>query len=216
MSNIPISQLDTTATSLGNNDLFLISSYNNDTFTSAKINYENVKNTIINDVKNTIINDINNSSTTTITNIIQTIYPIGSIYISTNDTNPSEIFGVGTWIKVSSGKCLWGSDDDHTAGSTIDEGLPAVSGTATGLSCSSSGAHSHKLSSNVWGVGSIGPNCQSGTSCSMVSSVPTTTSSGAHTHSITGTVNITGTGVYGKTTNVQPAAFVVNIWQRTE
>ena len=207
MSNIPISQLDTTATSLGNNDLFLISSYNNDSFTSAKINYENVKNTIINDINNSTT--INNIST-----IIQTIYPIGSIYISTNDINPSEIFGVGTWVKVSSGKCLWGSDDSHLAGTTIDEGLPAVEGTATGLKCSSAGAHSHTYtyyqSVNAIGDGNSANNyIPSKTSGS-------TNSAGAHTHDITGTVNITGTGVYGKTTNVQPAAFVVNIWQRTE
>ena len=50
----------------------------------------------------------NNSS------IVDTIYPVGSIYMSMNDTNPETLFG-GTWEKLAGGRCLVNTgylDDD--------------------------------------------------------------------------------------------------------
>lgn len=41
----------------------------------------------------------NNSS------IVDTIYPVGSIYMSMNDTSPGTLFG-GTWEKLPGGRCL--------------------------------------------------------------------------------------------------------------
>lgn len=41
--------------------------------------------------------------------IIDTIYPIDSIYITLDNRNPSEILGLGVWAKVSSGKFLAGT-----------------------------------------------------------------------------------------------------------
>lgn len=43
---------------------------------------------------------------------VNLIYPIGSIYISINSKNPSEIFG-GTWERIK-GKMLIGVDEDDT------------------------------------------------------------------------------------------------------
>lgn len=54
---------------------------------------------------------------------VNLIYPIGSIYISTNSKNPSEIFG-GTWERIK-GKMLIGVDEDdddfNTSGKTGGE-----------------------------------------------------------------------------------------------
>ena len=43
---------------------------------------------------------------------VNLIYPIGSIYISVNSKNPSEIFG-GTWERIK-GKMLIGVDEDDS------------------------------------------------------------------------------------------------------
>lgn len=44
------------------------------------------------------------------------VYPIGSIYMSVNSTNPSTLFG-GTWERIE-GKFLLGADSTYIAGST--------------------------------------------------------------------------------------------------
>ena len=52
--------------------------------------------------------------------ILDNIYPIGSIYLSIYNTNPSEYFG-GTWEQVAGGKYLFGvggTDGNVTPGST--------------------------------------------------------------------------------------------------
>lgn len=46
-------------------------------------------------------------------------YPVGSIYLSVNETSPAELFG-GTWEQVK-GKFLLGADDTYEAGSTGGE-----------------------------------------------------------------------------------------------
>lgn len=45
------------------------------------------------------------------------IYPIGSIYISMDDTSPAELFGGGTWEKIE-GKFLLASDTNHEPATT--------------------------------------------------------------------------------------------------
>ena len=51
----------------------------------------------------------------------QTIYPIGSIYVSTSATfNPQTTWG-GTWVKTAKGRCLIGANDTYPLGSTGGE-----------------------------------------------------------------------------------------------
>ena len=52
--------------------------------------------------------------TTTINNAVlegkKSLYPLNSIYLSLNSTNPSEILGFGTWVQVAQGRSLVGVD----------------------------------------------------------------------------------------------------------
>lgn len=71
--------------------------------------------------------------------LIESIYPKGSIYTTIDSTfDPNETFG-GNWEKMASGKCLFGANESHVAGSEIDQGLPSLP-TITGSS------HNHNVS----------------------------------------------------------------------
>lgn len=82
-----------------------------------------------------------------INNIWETIYPVGSIYMSVNSTSPASLFG-GTWVAIQE-KFLLGAGSTHTAGSTggaFSKSL-SVSGTsgATALTEQQMPEHSHYI-----------------------------------------------------------------------
>lgn len=58
-------------------------------------------------------------------------HPVGSIYLTIKDENPSTKFG-GTWEKLPSSVCLQTADTSHGAGTTIDAGLPNITGSFYG------------------------------------------------------------------------------------
>lgn len=130
--------------------------------------------------------------------MLETIYPVGSVYLSVTDTCPiASLFG--EWRLVSTGRALWGGNGSN-GGTTIDAGLPNITGslgfsgidpsTTTG---STSGAFTK---SNSQGAGN-----------SHVNSV----SNGYVTFSLNASRS---SNVYGKSSTVQPPAYVVNAWQR--
>jgi hypothetical protein len=53
-------------------------------------------------------------------NLLDLTYPIGSIYISVNNTNPSSLFG-GTWVEFAKGKTLVGVDTSQTEFNTVEK-----------------------------------------------------------------------------------------------
>lgn len=90
---------------------------------------------------------INNS----INDYWKTIYPIGSIYVSTSATfNPNTTWG-GTWIKTANGRCLIGANDEYPLGSTggekthtlIENELPLIEGRAFGAATYNSASSGH-------------------------------------------------------------------------
>lgn len=60
--------------------------------------------------------------------LIDRIYPVGSIYISTSSTfNPQNVWG-GTWKKTADGRCLIGANDTYHLGSTGGEAAHYLTG----------------------------------------------------------------------------------------
>lgn len=57
---------------------------------------------------------------TLIDTIALTIYPVGSIYMSVNDTDPSTLFG-GTWVAWGSGRVPVGVDIEQTEFNTVEK-----------------------------------------------------------------------------------------------
>ena len=89
-------------------------------------------------IKNGSLNDINSS----LKNICNTIYPVGSIYISVNNTNPFAYFG-GTWVS-------WGSGRVPVSVNTSDSNFSTVEKTG------GSSTHTHTNSSTGAASGNTG------------------------------------------------------------
>lgn len=53
--------------------------------------------------------------------ILATVYPVGSIYISTASTNPATLFGFGTWTAFATGRTLVGIDASQTEFDVVEE-----------------------------------------------------------------------------------------------
>ena len=128
-------------------------------------------------------------------NLLSTLYPVGSIYIGTQHSCPLATLIAGSqWNIVSNGRALWGGNGSN-ANSTIEAGLPNITGTfgatrAIGYD-SASGAVSQ--SSNLVDSGS-----------------------GSGRYGRIFTINAShSSSIYGNSNTVQPPAYIVNVWRRT-
>ncbi|MCI6944429.1 MAG: hypothetical protein MR755_03030, partial [Faecalibacterium sp.] len=59
-------------------------------------------------------------------------YPVGSIYQSTDPTSPAALFG-GSWEEIASERVLMGASSAHAVGTTVEAGLPNITGQLTGI-----------------------------------------------------------------------------------
>lgn len=129
--------------------------------------------------------------------LINLIYPVGSVYLSVNNVSPQTFLG-GTWTQVSSGRVLQGADSSHAGGTTINAGLPNITGSIWW--------------NNTWkGGGADGVFSRSTTSMGGYSGSGTDEYSKYTLDASRGGAD----AIYGKSTTVQPPAFVVYIWKRT-
>ena len=156
---------------------------------------------------------------------LQAVYPVGSIYTSTSETNPGTTFGFGTWTAFGAGRVLVGQDTGDTAFDTLEESggtkdASVVSHTHT----VSGGAHQHYTVDNGTVPESGGINSsnsvaeaatQSGSSYQSYVMRPGSgtadvglSSSTAHTH------DVSTEGSSGTNANLQPYV-VVKMWKRT-
>ena len=156
------------------------------------------------------------------------IYPVGSIYMSVNATNPSTYFG-GTWVAWGSGRVPVGINTSDTNFSTVEKTggsatvtltasqMPSHTHTFTGSSAttSSNGAHTHTLNLNktAWS-GSGGSRVVVDSTDYTALTNNKTSSNGAHTHTLTAKGSNANTGGGGSHTNLQPY-IVCYMWKRT-
>lgn len=124
--------------------------------------------------------------------LIKTIYPVGSIYISTTSTCPlASLFG--TWQLVAANKALW-TGTGSNANTTINAGLPDIlaSWAVDNRSWITDGSAVYTSGSNS--KGATGDNGLQ-----------------YHAYFLASRYN----SIYGNSTTVQPPAYVVNVWRRT-
>jgi len=150
--------------------------------------------------------------------LLEALYPVGSIYLSTNSTNPSAVFG-GTWIAWGQGRVPVGVDSndvdfvqDMTGGNkaavVVSHNHSASSGATAhshGSFTSGSTAHSHGSFATTWsgnhihsvpGGGTTGGGIGNGARAAGSSTL--TNSAGDHQHS----VNISGGGSHSHSVNI--------------
>ena len=174
---------------------------------------------------------------------IDEVYPVGSIYITLSDVNPSTLFPDTTWKKYSEGKTLVGDDGTNyitgtTGGSSTvtltKEQIPNLnivgettinSTTDMSLEAKSSGEHTHISSLTIYtGVGGYGHTEITQIVDNGIVEKTVTRSlpyAGNHTHVVTGTITIPKLTVSGKYENsnqtsisVQNPYTVVYMWKR--
>ena len=88
-------------------------------------------------------------TTSPIVDILNTLYPIGAIYIGTMATCPLSVLGVGTWQLVAQDRVLQGAGTRGTVGTTINESLPNIKGEGWNIGGASNNDWSGVFSSNI-------------------------------------------------------------------
>lgn len=140
-------------------------------------------------------------------NILNSCYPKGSIYMSMDSTSPSTLFG-GTWQALDEGRVLIGCNDSYPAKSTGGEfthTLTTAEMPSHTHTMDIAGEHTHSYKSQTWNdvVDAGGQQNAADNSWSTYQ----TGSAGEHIH----TINSTGDG--SAHNNMQPY-LAVYMWQR--
>lgn len=157
------------------------------------------------------------------TDIINKIYPIGSVYISVNSANPSTLFG-GEWEQIKDKFIL--ACGDNYAGSTeggnsmitlANENIPSHSHTIPQLSgwTSESGSHTHTgRYSQIGTSGSLLALRRISDEDSYKGEAQVTNSAGNHSHSITTNASTTGNTGSTKAFSIMPPYMTFYVWKR--
>ena len=125
-------------------------------------------------------------------------YPVGSIYQSTDPTSPAALFG-GTWEQIASERALMGASSSHAAGTTVEAGLPNITGTANG------------------GVLSVDEPSSNGAfgATEYISGISYRNGDVQDLYKYDRTFDASkSNAIYGASSTVQPAAYYVYIWHR--
>lgn len=135
---------------------------------------------------------------------MNSLYPVGSVYIGTQSTCPlTTLIPNSTWKLIAADRVLQGSSGSHGAGSIVEAGVPEIYGTARDVTSES---NTSQIATGAF--------------------YPVQNSAGGRGGTYNGTNGSTGywrtgfaasrcSSVYGKSSTVQPPAYVVNIWRRS-
>ncbi len=173
---------------------------------------------------NSSSNQIINIETPTNQNIVDLIYPIGSIYLTLNQTNPTILFG-GEWEQIKD-KFLIGAGDSHNLGNNYGSNTKNLSHTHAvqdhTLTISEMPAHGHNVTDNNRGFWLATGTTQGDTGGRIYQDLPisayglddshtlkaqNTGGGGAHNHGDT-------TSQLSSTFDITPASIAVYIWKR--
>ena len=145
------------------------------------------------------------ATTKFVVDVLKAIYPVGSLYIGTQNTCPMSQF-FGTWTLVATDRALWGGNGSN-GNSTIAAGLPNIAGNIGNVCVSVSGsgatpaATTGCVSATRTAISNAGNQAGSGRWIGYLDNLR---------------INATNSSsIYGNSSTVQPAAYRVNVWRRT-
>lgn len=141
------------------------------------------------------------ATTEFVVDVLKAMYPVGALYIGTQNTCPmSSLFG--TWTLVSGGHALWTGNGTSSSGTTSNANYANAPANTTIAAGAPSISHTHttyyKDPGNSSGAnGGVGGGSYFGKSSYASAS------------------NSSVNAIYGKSSTIQPPAYVVNVWRRT-
>ena len=132
-------------------------------------------------------------------------YPVGSIFQTVSTTSPAALFG-GTWQEIAQNRVLMGASYAHAAGTTVEAGLPNITGSFTTKSTDVGGSPFSGDANVLSAKGSLAFSEKR-------------TDYGGYTGHSGSQYNIQfdaslSNPIYGRSATVQPAAYYVHIWKR--
>lgn len=130
-------------------------------------------------------------------------YPVDSIFQTVSSTSPAALFG-GTWQEIAQNRVLMGASYAHAAGTTVEAGLPNITGSLIEAEAESSPFRGSKASLSKSGA---------------LKFTEVNTDWGGYSKLSGSAYNIKfdaslSNPIYGRSTTVQPAAYYVHIWKR--
>lgn len=130
-------------------------------------------------------------------------YPVGSIFQTVSSTSPAALFG-GTWQEIAQNRVLMGASYAYAAGTTVEAGLPNITGSLIEANADFSPFRGSKAALKSSGA---------------LKFVEINTSWGGYRGDSGSTYDVyfdasRSNSIYGRSYTVQPAAYYVHIWKR--
>ena len=127
-------------------------------------------------------------------------FEIGDILQTTSSTSPAARFG-GTWEEIAPDRVLMGASSTHAAGTTVNAGLPNITGSTGEFAGGYSSSPDRKNGALSYSGDGYGMNYYS------------SSGSGGYGYYIDFNASRSN-AIYGRSNTVQPAAYYVHYWQR--
>ena len=157
--------------------------------------------------------------------VLQAVYPVGSLYLEITGTNPATTFGFGTWVAWGGGELPVGFQAGDVNFGTVEATGGAKTATIAqanlpNISTGAGTSHNHTQNSHDHAGTNYAANVAAGsnyTACTtpgsgvgngwrVGSTTPTNNAEAAHTHSLGGS---------GTPVSILPPYIVCYIWKRT-